>query len=93
MAACGLFPAVIMAHFMNTGPNLGSGIAGVITVTIRVSLWKARLAISFSCTAARFIVRMRIVLKADDGLTRRHTVTPMPAAKSLDKPIMKNPYY
>ena len=38
------------------------------------------------------MVRMRIVLKADDGLTRRRTVTPMPSARSLqpynDKPLL-----
>jgi hypothetical protein len=90
MAACGLFPAVIMTHFMNPGPNLGSGIADVITVTTRVSLWKARPEISFSCTAARFIVRMRIVLTVDGGPSRQHTVLPMPAARSLDNSIMTN---
>ena len=35
-----------------------------------MSLWKARPAISFPCTAARFIFRMRMGLKANDGLTR-----------------------
>ena len=91
MAACGLFPAAIMTRFMNTGPNLGSSIAVVITATIRMSLSKARPAMSFACTAARFIFRMRMGLKANDGLTRPRTVTLIPVARSLDQPIIKNP--
>ena len=80
-AACGLFPAAIMARLMNTDPNLGSSISAVITATTRMSLWKTRPAISFSRTAARFIFRMRMGLKANDGLTRPRTVTLIPVAR------------
>lgn len=82
-----------MARFMNTGPNLGSSIAAVITATIRMSLWKARPAISLPCIAARFIFRMRMGLKASNGLTRPRTVMLILVARSLDEPIIKNPSY
>ena len=91
MTACGLFPAAIMARLMNTEPNLGSSISAVITATIRLPLSKARPAMSFACTAARFIFRMGMGLKANDGLTRPRTVTLIPVARSLDEPIIKNP--